>query len=61
MAWSHKIIFFNETSLAKTAKTLEDWYDVDIGLENGALKNLKIIYKSPKNILMRKKNKQEIC
>ena len=41
-AWAHDIIFLNNTSLAQTAKILEDWYDVDISFKEESLKTLTI-------------------
>ncbi|WP_405330300.1 FecR family protein [Leeuwenhoekiella sp. LLG6367-2.1] len=42
IAWTKNIISLHDTSLAKTAAILENWYDVQIDFENKEIENLKI-------------------
>ncbi|WP_336094572.1 DUF4974 domain-containing protein, partial [Leeuwenhoekiella sp. CH_XMU1409-2] len=41
-AWTRNIIALNNTSLAKTAGILENWYDVEIDFEDTDIEELKI-------------------
>ncbi|MEC7783628.1 MAG: FecR domain-containing protein [Bacteroidota bacterium] len=41
-AWTRNIIALNNTSLAKTAGILENWYDVEIDFEDATIEELKI-------------------
>jgi len=42
IAWTSNIIILKNTTLAETAKIIENWYNVDITFEDPALQNLTI-------------------